>query len=335
MTACTRRCPCSSRDAAAPCSPCAPSTCATCDATRVSPCSPAPNRPLPAWWRGADGDWSCTTCCRASRSLPRPAARWRRGSSSSARSARSSHCSSTTWTTSSSFRSPRSSPRPMGRRLRMASPPTACSCSTCAAGLRSTRTRETVTMPWTLSRRIALGFALGIVLLLVVAGVAMWALTASRRDFTRALDARRNELEPTLRFESELRSTNVELLRALIEPNAGYDERTDSTLRVAQQLLARVRARADHDTRWDEVPALLGTWAAASRRANAAARRGYAVTMVSTRRNEVQPARAVLEARLSDIAGRVAARTDSLATNGDATANRAFTELVLGALLAL
>jgi methyl-accepting chemotaxis protein len=190
-------------------------------------------------------------------------------------------------------------------------------------------------MPWTVSRRIALGFGLSIVLLLALAAVAMWALATSRDDFTSALEARRNELAPTLMLESELRSTNVEFLRYLAEPQAGYDRRRDSTLRLVQQLLAQVRARGDRDARWDEVTQLLGQWDLAARRTMDVARRGDGAGAVVMRREEVQPIRLLLDQRLDDISDRVRVRTDSIAAAGNATADDARTTVLVGAILAV
>src|SRR5690349_84056 len=190
-------------------------------------------------------------------------------------------------------------------------------------------------MSWTVSRRIAWGFSLCIALLLALTAVALWALSTSRREFSSALEARRGELVPTLKLESELRSTNVEFLRFIIEPQGGYDRRRDSTLRIVQQLLTEVRSRSDRDARWDDVAQLITTWDGAARRAMDASRRGDEANAIAIRRNEVQPARNDLDARLAEIGERVVARTDSMAANGNATADKARIGLLLGALLAV
>mgnify|MGYP000259330652 CR=1 FL=1 len=190
-------------------------------------------------------------------------------------------------------------------------------------------------MPWTVSRRIAFGFGLSILLLVILASVALWALASTTREFSSALEQRRGELVPTFRLESELRSTNVEFLRFLIEPAGGYDRRRDSTLRIAQQLLTQVRARPGRDPRWDDVAGLVSRWDEAARRAMDAARRGDEATAIAIRRAEVQPVRAELDALLNDLNERITARTDSIAANGVATNERARTGLVIGTLVAL
>jgi methyl-accepting chemotaxis protein len=190
-------------------------------------------------------------------------------------------------------------------------------------------------MPWTVSRRIALGFGLSIVLLLVLAGVALWALATTRRDFSHALEARRTELLPALRLESELRSTNVEFLRFMAEPNAGYDRRRDSTLRIVQQLLGEVNGRATRDARWSQIGQLLDRWDGAVRRAMEQARRGNDAGALEIRRTEVQPVREELDETLREITGAITVRTDSIAADGDVSAQRAREGLVAGTIIAL
>jgi methyl-accepting chemotaxis protein len=190
-------------------------------------------------------------------------------------------------------------------------------------------------MPWTISRRIALGFSLSVLLLAILASIAWWALRSSTREYTTALEARRGELVPTLRLESELRSTNVEFLRFVIEPTAGYDRRRDSTMRLVEQLITQVRGREGRDARWDDVAQLVQRWDAAARRSMDAARRGDEATALNIRRNEVQPVRTELDARLDDVTEAITARTDSIAASGAATAEKARTGLIIGALLAL
>jgi CHASE3 domain sensor protein len=135
-------------------------------------------------------------------------------------------------------------------------------------------------MTWTVNRRIVFGFSIVLALLLVVAGIGVWALASSSTAYENALEVRRHALLPALQAESEARATNMAYLRFLLEGSPQELRIRDSTNSIVRSLIAQLQDSADTDGDrqfWHDAAALHQRWTAsvdaaiAAKRANNAA----------------------------------------------------------------
>ena len=195
-------------------------------------------------------------------------------------------------------------------------------------------------MTWTVSRRIAAGFSIVLLLLAALATLGVWALTRTTGAYETALVQRRQSLVPALRAESETRATNVEYTRYLLEGDEQYVRRRDSTAAVARGLLEALRdsagVGAEAERRhWDVALVVLDQWLVASDSSIAARRAGDQATALRIRRAQSGPLRARLEDEIRRGVRLVTAQADATARAGADTAAAARTALLVGGLLTL
>jgi methyl-accepting chemotaxis protein len=193
-------------------------------------------------------------------------------------------------------------------------------------------------MSWTVSRRITVGFAVILVLVAALAGLALWALEGSRTTYEIAVARRKTSLVPALRAESDLRAANVSFLRYLLEREEPFSRARDSIVQVAtgRVLLLRDSANTDELRRnWDDALTLIQRWSNASSRAMAAARANNMAEALRIRAGETQPIRDQLDVHFEHGVTLVTTEADQGAIRGSATANAARTGLIVAALLAL
>src|SRR5919106_1933604 len=100
----------------------------------------------------------------------------------------------------------------------------------------SVSTREENLMHWTVSRRIAAGFAIGLGLVAAVAAVGIAALSGTSSAYQAALHLQRRTLVPALQAESEFRRANLEFLRYLLGVQEQHARSLDSTLALSRGL---------------------------------------------------------------------------------------------------
>ena len=185
-------------------------------------------------------------------------------------------------------------------------------------------------MTWTVGRRIATGYAIVLVLLAAVAALGIWALGATTRSYETAIAQRRALIVPALDAETEVRTTNVEYLRYLIEGDERYVRSRDSVGARARDLLEGLRESAPTPAirdAWNGSLELMDRWLAASAASVAARREG--------RMDESQPVRTELDRAIRRGIGRANAFADETARAGDRAAADARGLLLTGALLAL
>ena len=192
-------------------------------------------------------------------------------------------------------------------------------------------------MNWTISRRIATGFAVSLFLILVVAVAGIWSLKRTTSAYQTALEGRRQLLVPSLQAQLDIRAANVEYLRYLIEEDPRYLRSRDSIITLARTELAGVRAAAPAADRqsWAESASLLDQWAQASRDATDLMAAGKREQALEIRRSRSQPLRAQLDARLLDVVTRSQSAADSIAAEGNRASRAAQTALYTGGILAL
>ena len=193
-------------------------------------------------------------------------------------------------------------------------------------------------MNWTISRRIILGFALGLVLVIATAAVGVWALRQTSSAYESALRSEREILLPALAAESEVAAANVHYLRYLVIREERFMQARDSFLDLARLSLEQMRAAEESpevQAQWIEAASLLARWDEASRASMAAARAGDMDEAVRLRMTGTEPIRVSLDAAIARGIELVKARTDAEIQDAEATARRSQLALLIGALLAL
>jgi len=193
-------------------------------------------------------------------------------------------------------------------------------------------------MHWTVSRRIAAGFAVGLSLVIAVAAVGVVALRGASRGYAAALDQERRTLVPALTAQAEFRRAILDYLGFLIQPNDGELRSRDSTFALSRALLEQLRDSArtpESRTIWTEAIAAALEWDASSRESMAAARAGRQPEASRVREVRTVPAREAVRAAIQNGIERAEERTDAAILAAEMTAGRMQTVLLLGGLLAL
>jgi methyl-accepting chemotaxis protein len=193
-------------------------------------------------------------------------------------------------------------------------------------------------MHWTVSRRIAAGFVVGLGLVVVVAVVGVVALRGAARAYRAALDVERRTLVPAVEGESEYRRANLDYLRFLLKPDEAYSRSRDSTLALSQRVFLQLRDSAmTNESRdiWAEVSAAVARWDEAARASMAAARAGRQAEALRIRDTIARPAQE--EARLAARRGveRARERADGAVLAAEKAERRMEILLFFGGLLAV
>jgi methyl-accepting chemotaxis protein len=192
-------------------------------------------------------------------------------------------------------------------------------------------------MPFTIGRRIVLGFTLILVLVAIVAGGGYWALRHTAQQYDTALEGRKTLFAPALAAESEMRAANVESLRYLLEPSEAFVAAKASRVARARAIIDSivVVAPPGQQTQWRTVDSLMSVWSAATDDAMSARRSGNLPEANRIRSSQVQPVRDMLEGRIAERVEWARQHTDSIAAEGDGTASGAQKGMLWGLLLAL
>lgn len=195
------------------------------------------------------------------------------------------------------------------------------------------------TSEWTVGRRVGSGFAIGLLLVVVVTMVAWWALGQTVVSYESALQQRKVMLIPALQVKSEIRGANVEYLRYLLEGEKHYSVSADSGIRAArataQQAQSAVGMNAATNQNWQQLVALLDQWATGVDSSMSARGAGNQSLAMSIRATMLEPMRGKIDDLVDRTAVIVTAQTDSLADDAGAHASAARNTLVIGALLAI
>lgn len=193
-------------------------------------------------------------------------------------------------------------------------------------------------MHWTVSRRIAVGFALGLGLVIVVTALGAWALLQTSRSYQKTLDDERQTLVPALEAESETRRAQLDYLRFLLGPAEEHARSQDSTLALARGRVEQLRDASptpEARSNWSEALAALARWDQAARASMAAARSGRQPEALRIRDQQATPARDVMRQEMRAGIDRIQQRTETEVLSAAAAAGRMRTLLLLGGLLAL
>jgi methyl-accepting chemotaxis protein len=193
-------------------------------------------------------------------------------------------------------------------------------------------------MHWTVSRRIAAGFVVGLGLVVVVALVGVVALRGASGAYRDALDQERRTLVPALMAQAEFRRAILDYLGFLVQPNEAESRSRDSTVALSRTLLEQLRDSArtpESRAIWAEVLTAVSEWDEASRASMVAARAGRAAEALGIRDTRAVPARDAVRVAIMRGIERAVQRTDAAVLSARGTAARMQTVLLLGGLVAL
>ena len=193
-------------------------------------------------------------------------------------------------------------------------------------------------MHWTVSRRIGVGFAVGLALVVLVAAIGNLGLRQAVGAYREALNHERQRLIPALAAENEARAATIGYLRFLLTREEQYAGEHDSLSQVSLDLLRRVREAlpAPEDrAAWDAAVAAHVEWDRVARVAIAAARAGRTGEALQLQESSVFPARGNARQAIDRGIARLEAGTDSAMTAASAGADRMAGMLLLGGLLAI
>ena len=188
-----------------------------------------------------------------------------------------------------------------------------------------------------ISRRIANGYAIILVLLTGVAIAGIMALNSVSSEYQRAVASERDVMGTALQAQSEVRGANVSFLRYLVDPSPEDLEEHDRALDRADSLLKRVAdsslSEGDRDA-WSGVTQNLAQWRRLTREALELRGRGLADSAVQLRRAAV-PYRAAVDSLVGEGVERNRAISRQMAEDASATAKRTQIGLVVVLLVAL
>ncbi|HEX2091724.1 MAG TPA: methyl-accepting chemotaxis protein [Longimicrobiaceae bacterium] len=190
-------------------------------------------------------------------------------------------------------------------------------------------------MEWTVSRRIATGFAtvLGLVVVLGVVGVTALARTSGA--YAAATTQQQRVLIPSLQAGSDAADANVAYLRFLLKPDPRFTSEFSGRLAASRAELERLRdaaPTAEDRASWQEALTLLSGWQRAAQTSMAAAEAGRGDEALRVWNAQVFPARLALHEAI----GRGVVRANERAHTGAAAAAeraRRMQLLLLGATL--
>jgi methyl-accepting chemotaxis protein len=194
-------------------------------------------------------------------------------------------------------------------------------------------------MNWTgtVSRRIAWGFSIVLLLVVVVALLGAWALSATTSTYEAALAQRRNSLVPTLNVLIDTRGANMAYLRYLLQGQAKDLAERDSSLSRARDELRAIQdsAKADEKATWQGVDVLVTQWVTITDSAIAARRENRVADAAKIRENAGTPARVRMDSALTVQINRVRNSANQTADDGAKTARQARIAVLVGGALAL
>jgi methyl-accepting chemotaxis protein len=193
-------------------------------------------------------------------------------------------------------------------------------------------------LAWTVSRRIAVGFALMLGLGIVLAVLGVVALRNSTSAYRSALEQEREVRRPALQAESAMREATVQFLRFLLTREPRFAAARDSSASVSRTLVRGLRDTAstpERRARWSEVLGLLDRWDASSRQAVDLARAGRQPEALRQWDAEALPLRLQLREAVERQLREVEEQSAAIGQAADASSRRMERTLLVGALLAL
>jgi methyl-accepting chemotaxis protein len=202
---------------------------------------------------------------------------------------------------------------------------------------RGTSTRdEEDEVNWTISRRIIAGFAIGAVLVLIIALVGIWALRETSSGYRQAVTTEREVLMRAVDARGSARLANISYLRYMVDGSA--EEHAQGMNRGMEQsrsslALLRDDPRVADAVTWGEALRLLNEWDAAAREMTAQWAGGQREAALQVRASRVQPLRERLEATIEQGIANAQSLTDSMTSAAGDTAGNSERGILIALLL--
>lgn len=192
-------------------------------------------------------------------------------------------------------------------------------------------------MLWTVNRRIATGFTLGLALVVAVAWVGAGALRDSVAAYERALTHERSALVTALNAEAEARDATTQFLRYLLSKDQQFARARDSSLTLTRRLIEQMRDSVAEEDRatWTNALVALADWDDAARAAMAAKDRGQEAEALRLQDARVFPARRIVSNSIAAGVTRAEQRTDTVILAAREKAEQRRRSLIVGCLIAL
>lgn len=194
-------------------------------------------------------------------------------------------------------------------------------------------------MKWTVSRRIGVGFALVLVLMLVGGALASFALRRSSTASELALGTVRHRLVPAALAQSDWRRARVDYLRLLVQFDAGLITSADSLVTAVRAHAVGLRDSSvmepQEQALWVEVIRDLDEWRARAREVGELARTGRHDEAVRLFSATVGPQADSIGATIITGIGMVQRRTDQISADSIATSRRMQLLIAISGLLSL
>ena len=193
-------------------------------------------------------------------------------------------------------------------------------------------------MGWSVSQRIAAGFAVALALVALTIGIGAYALAGTSRQYENALREKELVQVRALEARDAFQRSNLDYLFYVLEPEERWSRAMDSTSAAARGILAQVRDSADTERDrelWARGSTLLSSWEASARQSMRARRDSGSAAALRIRDRSVAPLRDSLRAVMqqgTDNAKRLAVGYTTAAQD---TARRMRNVLLGGGILAL
>jgi len=192
-------------------------------------------------------------------------------------------------------------------------------------------------MRWTVGQRITVGYAVILMLLIVVAGVSMYVLPRTTEMFSGAVRQQEQSLQ-ALDADRRLAAANANFLRFLLTAEPKFLRAREDSLSSGRQAIAALRdASTTPESRsgWDEALGLLTLWDQGQQAAIAAKMARHEADVFSIRAEEAQPVRERLFTLVDRLVASDRARAREATQSAATAASRAFWVIVLVSGLAL
>ena len=193
-------------------------------------------------------------------------------------------------------------------------------------------------MNWTVSRRIATGFGVVLLLMGIVLAIGVYGLESASRGYEAALREQREVQVRTLEARDAFQRANLDFVFYLLEPTERWARSQDSTARAAETIFVALRdssqSAADVE-QWTSAAAALRQWDAGVQEAMASRRAARLDEALRVRDNRVAPVRDSLRAAMQRAIDHARETSASHVTQARASASRMHLAVLVGGLTAL
>jgi Methyl-accepting chemotaxis protein len=193
-------------------------------------------------------------------------------------------------------------------------------------------------MKWTVSKRIAVAFAISLVLLVFNAAVGIYALREAEGAYTGALRQERTVLVAALEAQVKFQDSNLDYLRYMLEPKDRWASERSQSLDSVRTLLSQLADSASTPEArqlWHLAGSQTDQWDAGIRRSMVAALAGRRPEALLIHDTDVTPVREAINSAMGRGMTIARQRTSEIARDAGLAAHRLIWVLAIASLLAL